>query len=658
MSIPNVWTEPFGSQLQKHCMHEAATRLRMFALNPETWQEDREEIWNRIAEAMGLHYDPELPLEYKEYGKPIKMDGYTIKRVSYLGAPGRYVSGNLYIPDGKGPFPAVISVHGHWVQGRLAERVQTRGHALAKLGFVVLAVDAFGSGERSQVYGKYCYHGGLRAVSLMNVGYPLMGILVTDNMRGVDLLQSLKYVDGDRIGATGASGGGNQTMWLAAMDKRIKAAVPVVSVGTFESYMRTENCVCELLPGGLEICEESGVLALVAPRAIKMLNAQLDPYESFQPKEMIRSVTEAKKIFDMYGVPGNISSQIFNTPHGFSPAAREAMLGFMLRHLKGEGCGDPVPEPEYECLPEEDLMLFKGGTRPEGFGTLPDFTNERAAEYAAALMEEKTISRSAKVFDLMQRLRNTGRIGMECGGTGTENGWEKLMIQDLENDLIIPVLFRAPAPAKGKKKASKQLLVLATGDIAGKTKLEKTDILTEALERGDAVALLDLSDTGEVAYPLYFGLPQHHLQVRATSWLGGTLMGHWTGEYQIVADALLDRLDGEYQVTYGGVGDAGMAATFAAVLDERANSSAITENACCTFNLYEKGGVEGESNILTLAMLVPGILEWGDLTLAAAMVRGDFTMIAPRNPDGSELTEDEAEFFAECVATLRDKLVD
>src|SRR5690606_3572677 len=122
-------------------------------------------------------------------------------------------------------------------------------------------------------HGNFEYHGAHLGASLLNVGETLLGMQLTDNMRGVDLLSSLPFVDAARIGATGASGGGNQTMWLAAMDDRVKASMPVVSVGTFESYIMSSNCVCEMLPDGLMHMEESEVLGLVAPRAIRVCNA-------------------------------------------------------------------------------------------------------------------------------------------------------------------------------------------------------------------------------------------------------------------------------------------------------------------------------------------------------------------------------------------------
>ena len=95
------------------------------------------------------------------------------------------------------------------------------------------------------------------------------------------------------------------------MDDRIKAAVPVVSAGTFESYIMGTPCICEVLPGGLNLIEEAGILALIAPRAVKMCNHRQDRNQAFQPNEMIRSYHNAKPVFDWYGAGKNIELSDF-----------------------------------------------------------------------------------------------------------------------------------------------------------------------------------------------------------------------------------------------------------------------------------------------------------------------------------------------------------
>ena len=144
----------------------------------------------------------------------------------------------------------------------------------------------------------------------------------------------MPYVDRENIGATGSSGGGNQTMWLAAMDERIKAAVPVVSAGTFEAYVMGSPCICEVLTDGLTFTEEAAVLALIAPRAIKMCNHQQDDNAAFNPREMLRSYKNAKPVFKMLGVENNIAYDTFNLTHGYWPEDREVMLGWFNLHLK------------------------------------------------------------------------------------------------------------------------------------------------------------------------------------------------------------------------------------------------------------------------------------------------------------------------------------
>src|SRR5690606_27507320 len=186
---------------------------------------------------------------------------------------------------------------------------QAIGHSLAKNGYVCLIMDAWGAGERTTEHEVHEYHGGNLGASMMNLGETLLGMQVTDNIRGVDLLSSLPYVDENNIGATGASGGGNQAMWLAALDERVKATVPVVSVGTFQSYILNSNCVCELLPRGLTFTEEAAVLGLIAPRALKIMSAFKDANLAFNPTQMFRSYHPLSTIYDDMEASDKLSYQ-------------------------------------------------------------------------------------------------------------------------------------------------------------------------------------------------------------------------------------------------------------------------------------------------------------------------------------------------------------
>src|SRR5260370_18144528 len=119
---------------------------------------------------------------------------------------------------------------------------------------------------------------------------------VYDNRRAVDYLLTRDDVDGTKLGITGASGGGNQSMYAGALDERFKAVVPVCSVGNYQAYLKAACCVCEVLPVALRFTEERDVLGLVAPRALLVINASRDAIQ-LSPADAAPSVVPATTIF-------------------------------------------------------------------------------------------------------------------------------------------------------------------------------------------------------------------------------------------------------------------------------------------------------------------------------------------------------------------------
>ena len=92
-----------------------------------------------------------------------------------------------------------------------------------------------------------------------------------------------------------------------------------------------------MLTDGLTFTEEAAVLALIAPRAIKMCNHIKDDIAAFNPREMLRSYNNAKPVFKMLGAENNIAYDTFDLTHGYWPEDRETMLGWFNLHLKGIG---------------------------------------------------------------------------------------------------------------------------------------------------------------------------------------------------------------------------------------------------------------------------------------------------------------------------------
>lgn len=615
VELPNVWNESLEHELIDGLKLEAAFRFRKHQL-PETlegWKKRRPVLRRKFLEAMKVKVDHDLPLEMEEHGV-IDRGSYTIRKITYQSRPGMHVTAALYVPAGEGPFPAILNVHGHWPDGHLAPRVQIRGHIFAQRGYVVLSPDAFGAGERGRQYSSAGeYHGRLLGGSLMNVDETLAGCQLIDNIRGIDLLTRLPFVDSRRIGCTGASGGGNQTMYTAAFDERIKAAMPVVSVGSFQSYIGRVNCICETIPGGLDITEESGILALTAPRALLVANAYGDSNPTFFPSEAARSLAEARKIYRAYGQEGKLRSAAFNTTHGYWPEYHRTAQGFFDFHLKNSGHGEPVELPEYSTLTPEEMLSFPDGNRPAKVMTIPRFIREKAAMYAA--------KKSAGTPEELQKLLHISKKKIVLDiDHGAADIWEKHTVED-EAGRMLPFLFL-------RKNADRCRILAAPG---GKKTIPQ-EMLQEAMDSGDSVLVFEQWGTrgeqGEQdAAPATFS-SQYHNFARALLWFNRPLMGQWAADWLIAAAFVRKELKNA-QIQIQATRDSAIAALFAAAikqdprvdltLHEAPKSLVMAENSPDIMEFY------------TMAICIPGIVPWGDLARAAELVPGKITYIRPHD---------------------------
>src|SRR5262249_6427364 len=149
------------------------------------------------------------------------------------------------------------------------------------------------------------------------------------------------------------------------------------------SYLGAACCVCEVVPDAVTYTEEWGLLALVAPRALMVINATKDAFQ-FSVGEAQKSIARAQHVFRLYDQASKIAHSIFESGHDYGKEMREAMYGWMTLHLKGEGKGNPIPEPALVPEDPETLRCYPGESRPEAFVTLPKF----AAAEAARLIDE------------------------------------------------------------------------------------------------------------------------------------------------------------------------------------------------------------------------------------------------------------------------------
>ncbi len=642
-SLPLVLTNHRADLVENRLRNQAVLRFAAQQIpdNLQDLDKYRTRLKNSIIQKTGLIVNPKLPLNIKETGS-IQMKGYKIKNIAFQTLPGVYATANLFIPDGKGPYPAVINMLGHWRKGKSEkDGPQPLGHTLALNGYVCLTIDPWGAGERTSEHGVFEYHGGNLGASLLNIGESLIGVQISDNIRGVDLLCSLPYVDPENIGATGASGGGNQTMWLAAIDERIKAAVPVVSIGTFESYIMRSNCVCELLNDGLTLTEEAGVLSLIAPRALKMCNHKQDAAPSFFPLEMQRTFDNTRPVYKMLGAENNLSSQVIDRTHGYWSEDREVMLGWFDLHLKGIGTGAPKKELPFELLPDEKLYVYPIGKRDPLITTTPAYSQRRGNELRAAFLNAAAVNVSEKQKELRSILRiNEQSVLRKVHQYPSLGGWDRMALES-SDDKLIPVLHMAPSvPSMG---------YILISNPAGKKAISFEQI-NELKKKGQGIVIVDLSGTGEVSSNKENSGNRSmvlHTQSRSELWLGKTILGEWVKELGIVSEFLRSNYRAQ-NISLDGTKESGLAGLFLAALGGRVDDI-VLRDAPLSY-LSDTGS---SVDFFSMGIHLPGFLNWGDVSLVAALSGKNIEIINPVSMSGSKISGSRLEEYQTEFAKLR-----
>jgi hypothetical protein len=320
------------------------------------WEERAAFLRKQILASAGLLPLPDKrPLNAQVFGK-LERDGYTIEKVLLETMPGFYLGGNLYRPLGKqGPFPGVVSPHGHWHYGRLENTalvsVPGRAISLARQGFVVFTYDMVGQNDTDQIP----HHFSEARYDLWNIGP--MGIQLWDSIRATDFVSSLPDVDATRMAVTGASGGGTQTFFLMAVDDRIKAAAPVNMISA-----TMQGGVCENAAGlraGWTDFSNMVVGALMAPRPLLLVSNSGD-WTVDTPKEVFPSI---QSIYRLMGVEKNVENAHFmGKVHNYDKDSREAVYKFFNeRMLNKMGA---VQEQAFKAEFPTDLLALHNRTRP------------------------------------------------------------------------------------------------------------------------------------------------------------------------------------------------------------------------------------------------------------------------------------------------------
>ena len=347
----------------------------------DAWAVRAERLRRQLLVATGLWPMPtKTPANAVIHGR-VDREGYTVEKVFLESFPGHFVTGNLYRPKGRsGRLPGVLCPHGHWANGRFydagpepirwsivqgAERFELSGRyplqarcvTLARMGCVVFHYDMVGYADSVQLPHGPGYRSAMSKPDGWGYFSPqaeahlqnMMGLQTYNSIRALDWFSELPDVDPQRIGVTGASGGGTQTFILCALDPRPAVAFPAVMVGTaMQGGCTCENaCLLRVGTGNVEIS------ALIAPRPLGMTAA-----DDWTKEIMTKGLPELKQHYRLLGAEDRVMAKpLVHFPHNYNFVSRAVMYLWMNKHLK-LGLKEPIVEEDFKPLSREEMSVW------------------------------------------------------------------------------------------------------------------------------------------------------------------------------------------------------------------------------------------------------------------------------------------------------------
>ena len=563
----------------------------------------------KLLECAGLWPLPErVPLDVHA-SQAIEHEGCSIRRVYTQLWPNVYSSGLLYVPKKrpKPKAPAVLCPHGHWANGNAHPEVQRRCLALAKLGYVV-----FSSSQNH-------YEDPALGVSHQT-------LMIWNNIRALDYLESLPEVDAKRIGCTGGSGGGLQTQMLVALDDRVEAATIAGLTCDYREivFAGRTHCGCNHFPNIMRYSDEPELSALGLPTPVQFLTMN-DWTRSFERNNF----PAIRRLYEANGLKDRTDCKYWPTGHSYDKAKRERMYWWMEKWLRRKDHGGPVPEPAVTPLPVKTLLGLKASVPAnKGFGHISRiYTEKRHFVPPKIGSREDWAAYRHKMRKALRELLGEAappRAAPRSVASEKRNGLviERVLCPS-EAGIAVPTLVLRPAAPGGK------LPVVVICDERGKQallSLSGPESPVAQARAGRIVVVPDVRFVGELSLKAIAGLTKELLTFKACSPLGegkagsfdrvwernamlwgGPLPGMAATDIRAVVNYVVARPDADRgAITLIARGKPAVAALFAAARDDRIAALDADLGGRC----FEKRNLP----------LVPFVLQHGDVLQWAALL--------------------------------------
>ena len=327
----------------------------------EDWTSQREKYRRQLAEMLGLEPQPDrTPLHAVVTGK-VDHEDFVVEKLHFQSRPRLYVTANLYVPKELAePVPAILYVCGHSLAKQdgvsFGNKTKYQHHAawFARHGYVCLVLDTLQLGEIEAVH-----HGTYRENMWWwnSRGYTPAGVEAWNAIRALDYLETRSEVDAERIGMTGRSGGGATTWWVAALDERVKVAVPVAGITNLKNHV-VDGCVeghCDCMYVVNTYRWDYGqVAALVAPRPLLLSNTDQD--RIFPLDGVLDVYHHVRRVYDLHGKADQLGLHIAAGPHADTQPLQVHAFGWFNHFFKGDD--GPIHKAAERFFELEPLKVF------------------------------------------------------------------------------------------------------------------------------------------------------------------------------------------------------------------------------------------------------------------------------------------------------------
>jgi len=533
------------------------------------------------------------PLNARVIGT-IERPGYRIEKLTFESRPRLYVTANLYVPTGPGRRPGILGPLGHSVNGKAWPSYQKLFTNLARKGYVVLAYDPFGQGERIEYPGsrpgqsalgggtsEHEYAG--RRLILLGANFGLFR--AWDGIRGIDYLLTRPEVDPDRIGCCGQSGGGTLTQFLAALDNRIRVAV--VSMGNTENLAEADveppgsadDAEQNIVPALARGIDRADLLYAFAPRPLLMGITLHDAGHTYSPEYVSGSLEfldEYKRAYGLLGANDRVALQATTVAHGYVYEMRRATYAWFNRWFEMKNADDGETSQSVE--PESTLYAT-----PTGFVTT-SLGGETALSLTRQMADEIHAPSSPSAADVRTRVRSVLAIEASQGAPVTARilatikkpGYRAEQFEfTSEREIRTPGWMLTPDSA-----GTATPTVLYIGDAAAWSAIAEDAFAERLCARGGCrVAVIDVRGRGDcaIAYPQRgrFYFPGRIADEAYLTWftlmLGKPLVGGQVYDALRALEYLRSRADvgSDGAISIVGDGAHGVIGLYAAALDVR-----------------------------------------------------------------------------------------